>query len=205
MIDMLMRRVGRTCLTLLVVSALGFAAHATMVVPRTLDELVGRADLILVGKVTHKEVNSQPDAVLGDSISVSRYKFQVADVLKGATVKAGDLFTFQQVGGNGAAGLRVVGATTYTEGQEYLLFLKLLPNDLWTTVGMEQGKFTVRVEGGKKVVENGFGNRWVFGVGTSGKLSVGKGLSKGESAVLEQQGGPASYDDVISLIKRLNQ
>lgn len=178
-------------------------ARATMVVPRTLDELVARAEYIVVGKIATKVAGAQADPLLGVTVPVTKYTLIVSEVLKGPA-KVGESFPFEQLGG-GEGTARPVGVSSYVQGQEYLLFLKKLPSGLWTTVGLEQGKWTVRIVDGKKVVENGYGNRWVFGVtGPARQAVTTKGLTKGESALLDHHGGPVPYDDLRSLIKKLH-
>lgn len=177
--------------------------HATMVVPRTLDELVSRAEYIIVGKVATATAGVQTDPLLSATVPVTKYTLIVSEVLKGPA-KVGEAFAFEQLGG-GAGTMRPVGVSTYEQGQEYLLFLKKLPSGLWTTVGLEQGKWTVQTVDGKKVVENGHGNRWVFGgTGSTKQVVTTKGLTKGESELLDHRGGPVPYDDMRSLIKKLS-
>lgn len=195
--------------------------HATMVVPRTLDQLVERADVIVVGTITKRE-SLQPIDVAGMSVSVLRYTLNVQDVLKKkdgvkADVKSGHPFVFEQAG-VGGGGLKIAGIEALREGQEYILFMEQAGlrhageasasqvSDRWTTVGLEQGKFTIKTVDGKKVVENGLGNRWIFGTDAHGKAAIGtKGLTKGEASVLGQRSGPAPYDDFTSLIRKLSQ
>ncbi|HEX6836237.1 MAG TPA: hypothetical protein VF334_06665 [Polyangia bacterium] len=135
---------------LLVAAAIcvGFAAHATVLVPLDTRALTDRAERIVLGTVESQvsRWSSDHQAIYTDvTIRVSR-------AYKGA-VKPGERVVVRREGGVvDGMGMRVYGAASFTVGEEVVVFMETRGNAMWT-VGMTQGKLRVTVgdDGVKKV------------------------------------------------------
>lgn len=126
----------------------GFAAHATVLVPLDTRALTERAERIVLGTVESQASRWSDDrqAIYTDvTIRVTR-------AYKGA-VKPGERVVVRREGGVvDGMGMRVYGAPTFTVGEEVVVFMETRGNAMWT-VGMTQGKLrvTVGADGLKRV------------------------------------------------------
>ena len=120
---------------------------ASKVKRRNIADLVSLGDQIIVGKVTRVT-----DGLDANSMPFTEVTVHVSETYKGS---ASGTYTFRQFGltkpmdmGDGRVNLNVTpdGWPTYSEGEKVVLFLyKAAPQTgLRTTVGLFQGKFTVR-------------------------------------------------------------
>lgn len=175
-----------------------------MVIPSSLDDLTEHADLIVMGTVTARETAAEPFK-LGGHIAMSTYTLSVSEVLKNttsATVEANKPFVFRQKGGPLPAGfkkpiMRRVSAVTYENGENVLLFLiRQGTGDVWSPVGLSQGKFTVETapDGSQRVL-NGAQNKYLFPPQppvTPGKSAAV--VSKGTAAYAASSNGAIDLD-----------
>jgi hypothetical protein len=120
-------------------------------------ELVGKSDLILRGTV-----KSVADGIDPSGFPYTQVTFHVAEAIRG---DVGTEYTFRQFGllkprsmGNGMMNLMVTpaGWTTYTQGEEAILFLNRRAKftGLQTTVGLAHGKFKVSAAGASNDTNN---------------------------------------------------
>lgn len=126
-------------------------AHATSVERFDLKEMTQRAEVIVHGRVTSTEcrVDDRGAIVTDVKLEVTEL-FKTKDGEDKAQVKT---FTFTVYGGIvGNRGSAISGAPVFTPGEELLLFLSK-QNDagLRTAIGLAQGKYTIRLEGGRKL------------------------------------------------------
>lgn len=181
-------------LWVLVLSLVLFArAEAAMVMPFSVEELVGRSDKIFVGTCTKVEhsVNAQ-------GLPVLDVTFAVAEALKG---EVGSTITFRQLDPTlheevgkpksmlwSAAVL--AGVPTYTLGEEAMIFLAQ-PGGIGLTapVGLFQGKLPIKaLDKGGKVITN-----------TALKKTTLTTVS------LPEPGNTASYDAVVKAVRTIAQ
>lgn len=110
---------------------------AATVVPVSEDQLTDRADLIVHGTV----VSSGTAYRTGSTVRVfTEVELEVHEVLKGAY--AGSLLTLAMPGGvHGSHVVHVPGTPRFTPGEQVCVFLAAMPDGLWTTLGISQGKF----------------------------------------------------------------
>ena len=153
------RKAGITVLLVAMSVAIGISSiDASTVAPRNLAEIVGSADDIVVGTVTVVEEGRQ------GNLPYVEVEFQVRETIKGVDRQT---LTFRQIGvlapqpaenGRIFAGI-TAGMPRYEVGEKLVLFLgPESASGLRTTVGLHQGKFSIR--GGS--VSNGFGNAGLF-------------------------------------------
>jgi hypothetical protein len=138
--DLKMNRVGLICLTLA-----ASAAHATSMLPLDMKGLVTRADRVVLATVISEESHWTPDhdAIYTESV------LSIERTYKGKT--AGTVVVRREGGSVDGIGMRVFGAARLAPGEEALLFLEQRGGNTWV-VGMAQGKWSVTVENGQKVV-----------------------------------------------------
>ncbi|MBI4366746.1 MAG: hypothetical protein HY543_08015 [Deltaproteobacteria bacterium] len=182
-----------------------FRGWATMAMPLDAEQLVKRADVVVVGVVQSAQPGERKSALLNGPLAVTAYSILVRDVVKG-NLKVGELFQFEQVGSAQATGpgYRPAGVPGYVVGQEYLLFLRKLSNGLFALVGLDQGRCRILQTEQGKAVECGFQNRFLFG-GSDGArppLTV-KGATKAEQTAMQQTGGPVPYGDLLSILRKM--
>lgn len=148
-------------------------ARADSAIPVNMAQLVGRAETIFKGTCTAVAPGQNR------GLAVTDYTFQVAEWVKGSGPSP---FTFSQ--------WTIKGSPTYEVGQEYWVFLRCSPRGLCSTIGNEQGKFTVIRQEGKSQVVNGRGNVDLFegakAQGLSKAMSVG-GVSAGASGPIDEE------------------
>jgi hypothetical protein len=134
------------------------SAYATMQQRESnIVELVSKSDLILRGTV-----KSVADGIDPSGFPYTQVTFHVAEAIRG---DVGTEYTFRQFGllkprsmGNGMMNLMVTpaGWTTYTQGEEAILFLNRRAKftGLQTTVGLAHGKFKVSAAGASNDTNN---------------------------------------------------
>jgi len=121
-----------TILTIAFVSSL----YATTVWRLSLDDLVVKADAIVVGQVT----DSHTDWTADRKLILTTYNFQVGERLKGSTPQTIAVTT---VGGKiGNTILHVSGMPEFQPGENAILFLER-SGAYTTVVGLNQGKFRI--------------------------------------------------------------
>lgn len=117
------------------------SAHALSVVPRSFDELVQRADLVLVGTV--QEVRSEfADGGLDQNTIFSYVSFGDLDVVKGQV--ATTTYELRVPGGVvGRLAQDYPGVPSFQTGQRYLVFIRGNRRDFFPVVGITQGVYRV--------------------------------------------------------------
>ena len=127
-------------------------AQAASVLPLYLDQVIDNSRLAFEGTCveTHSERDPATDMV------VTYTTFAVHDVLKGSV---GPSHTIKQIGGSlpgEGVQYRVAGVPTFEVGQDYVVFLAgVSASGFSSPIGLEQGRFDVREQGGKLLVGNG--------------------------------------------------
>lgn len=141
-------QIGAVGLCLLLASATTFATAQQR--QSNLIELLSKSESILRGTV-----KTVTDGIDAQGLPYTEVTLHVADAIRG---DVGTEYTFRQFGllkprsmGNGMVNLMVTpaGWTTYTQGEETILFLNRHARytGLQTTVGLSHGKFTVSLAG----------------------------------------------------------
>lgn len=183
-------------------------AFSLSVLQLNLAQLTDLSDKVFAGKCV--SVVQERD---GAGRPVQAVTYKVKEMLKGA---AADQVTFRQLGFTDEEGDRQeIGDVTvmgvlrelphYEVGEEDVVFLSGEGRlGLTAPVGLMQGKFDVIAKAsGQKAVVNGTRNQGLFlGWSKSPKLKTMK-LSTGEKSVVGTSGGELSYDDFISLVKKI--
>ena len=126
-------------------------AHGLSVVPRTFDELVERADLVLGGTV--KEVHSQfADNGLDQNTIFSYVTLTNLEVVKGR-VTTSDYVLRVPGGVMGRFAQDYPGIPKFQIGQSYLVFIRGNRRDFFPAVGIGQGVFRILTNAlGQRVV-----------------------------------------------------
>lgn len=121
------------------------ASHAAVTIPTSLADLTAGSARVVRARCVEARVESKP--IGAARLTVTRYTFDVADVLKGSAPKQ---LVFRQVGaphpGRNDLG-RLAALPVYEPGTEYVLFL--LPESaigLTSPAGAAEGAFAVRGE-----------------------------------------------------------
>lgn len=138
------RSIARLAGALALVLLLATPALCTTVLRFSLDELIERADVIVHGECVGVEGRETPDGV------VTEVQLRVTEILKGAPATT---FSFTTYGGmTPKRGTFIAGSPKFEVGEELVVFLDR-PNrhGYRMAIGMSQGKYTVREEGGRKV------------------------------------------------------
>lgn len=134
-------RIQDAAVALCVIVSLAFtSATATTVLPPTFEEMVDRADLVLLGKV----VNSRAEwrTVGTNRVIFTLTKFATEEVLKG---RAGGEVTLQFLGGTvGDVTLEVAGVPKFNAGERELLFIQGNGTQFCPIVAVFHGKFSLR-------------------------------------------------------------
>lgn len=126
-------------------------AYGLSVIPRSFDELVQRADLVLVGTVRKVSSNFANGGLDQNSI-VSAVSFNDLQVVKGRV--AGNEYVLQAPGGVvGRFAQNYPGLPSFQIGQRYLVFIRGNGRDFFPVVGINQGVFRILDNGnGQQVV-----------------------------------------------------
>lgn len=118
--------------------------------PLSVAQLSGQAELILQGTVLSKTCQRDPAGRI-----FTRVELQVAEVWKGTLATN----RFALVHGGGVLGeerVSVSGQVAYGVGEEVVAFLVLNSRGEGVTLGLAQGKFSLRHEAGVKLASNPF-------------------------------------------------
>lgn len=121
------------------VLAAPLAADATIIVPRTLEEMSREAATVVRAKVVARQ--SAWDA---DHRRI--HTFTELQVLQAVTGRPDATIVVRTMGGEvGDIGMRVAGVARFEVGEEVVVFLRADPVDAghFQVIGMSQGKFTV--------------------------------------------------------------
>jgi hypothetical protein len=142
-------------------------ARATVMLKLELRDLVGRADVIFVGKATRVESRWSEDRrhiVTDTTFLVER---GVRGALPGATV------TVRHLGGSvGGIGMLIAGTPSFRVGEQALLFTDLRAGRRYVT-GMSQGAYLVaRDAGGRALVRNDLSKLALARRGADGRLEM---------------------------------
>lgn len=186
------------CLLLLCFQVVGvMRAEATKVKRANIADLVSMGDQIVIGKVTQVR-----DGIDASNVPYTEVTVAVRETAKG---DASGAYTFRQFGltkprdmGNGLVNLSVTpdGWPTYAQGEEVVLFLykPAAWTGLRTTVGLFQGKFTIK----DGYVANAIDNEGLF---TGVRVDKTR-LNEKEQAMVEMKGGKISEDMFLSFLRR---
>lgn len=140
-----------TGLLVVLFAALGAApASATISEALSLDELVGRADHVVLATATGaRALRDSRDRIVTD------YTLRVDEAMKGgATI--GSALTMRSLGGAiGDLGMRIEGEPRLEIGRQYVLFLTRSASGALRPVGMSQGVLPVREVAGRATVMPG--------------------------------------------------
>jgi hypothetical protein len=127
-------------------------AHAANVLPLYLEEIVDTSTTAFDGTCTANRTERDPVT----NLVVTYTTFTVREALKGTP---GTSITIKQIGGvlpDGGMQYRVSGIPTFEVGQDYVVFLAGVSSAGFSSpIGLAQGRFTVRSEGGARKVGNG--------------------------------------------------
>jgi len=117
------------------------SAHGLSVVSRSFDELVQRADLVLVGTVT--DVHSEFAAGGLDQNTIFSYvNFNDLQVVKGKVTA--EAYVLRVPGGvMGRFAQDYPGIPAFQTGQRYLVFIRGNQHDFFPVVGISQGVFRI--------------------------------------------------------------
>ena len=182
------------------VSIPSYVVHAQLsarTLARGIDQLVDESQVIVRGNIISATVEPHPQLQNLTTVVVT---MNVSDTYKGKAQKS---LVFRQYIGN-VVSHRV--PSEYRKGQELLLLLRPTSEyGLTSPEGLEQGRFEVRVERGKRVAVNGRGNVGLFDQVSQRAKVAGTQLSVRSAAVLKQKqsGGPVPVEDLEELIRSL--
>ena len=122
------------------VASVSLSAEATTLVELNTHQMVDAADTIVRGTIT--EVWSEEDE---KGVVWTRAQLEVTETYKGQTAR--NALVIDQMGGRfGRNVSTVVGAAKFSPGEEGVFFLERLGSGRVTTIGMSQGKFTLRLD-----------------------------------------------------------
>ncbi|HSU57477.1 MAG TPA: hypothetical protein VLT36_25775 [Candidatus Dormibacteraeota bacterium] len=124
--------------------------YADQLIPLTIEQLSGKAQLVVHGSVLSKAVQRDPAGRIYTTIDVA-----VSEVWKGNSA-TNHVMIVQGGGVLGDEGQEVSGEATYEIGEELVSFLVLNPRGEPLSLGMAQGKFHVWQDAktGEKLVRN---------------------------------------------------
>ena len=146
----------RTWLAQMTTAALlAFAALpslAASVLPLYLDQIIDTSAVAFEGTCTGNRSERDPST----NMVVTYTTFAVHDVLKGS---ASTTYTIKQIGGDLAdedLHYHVEGVPKFVIGHDYVVFLPQVSRIGFSSpIGLEQGRFSIRTDGGKRYVHNG--------------------------------------------------
>ena len=126
--------------TLMAGMAFSTTIHATTMVRLSTDQMVDASDAIVRGTIV--EVWTEEDE---NGIVWTRAQLEVSLNYKGRNVK--DAYVIDQMGGRfGGNETTVGGRAQFSPGEEGVFFLEQLGSGRITTVGLSQGKYTLRLD-----------------------------------------------------------
>jgi hypothetical protein len=115
------------------------SAEATTMVPLTNVQLVDAADIVVRGKVVEVWTEQSDNGTIW-----SRVQVDVERTLKG---ERRSTWLIDQMGGAwGESSTIVHGGARFSPGEQIILFAEQLGNGRMVPVGMQQGKFTLRLD-----------------------------------------------------------
>ncbi len=115
-------------------------AHASVMVQLSTNQMVDASDSIVRGKIL--EVWTEEDE---RGVVWTRAQLEVTQVLKGD--KSRKKYIIDQMGGTFGGNQSIVqGRTHFSTGEEGIFFLEDLKSGRTITVGLNQGKFTLRLD-----------------------------------------------------------
>jgi hypothetical protein len=144
------------------------AAQATVVVRRSIDQMVAAADLVVVADARAHT------ALWSEGRIYTDVELVVATPVRGS-VRAGDTIVVRTPGGRvGDTGQLLAGAPELVTGQRYVLFLRRSRTaGMFETVGLSQGALPVRGTGDAAVVRPAdTAGLELVGGATSGAITV---------------------------------
>lgn len=115
-------------------------AAATIIVPRTLEEMARESAAVVRAKVVQRQSAWDDDHRRIHTFA----ELQVLETVHGGGL--GDTLVVRTMGGEvGDIGMRVSGTASFTVGEEVLVFLRADPVDAtrFQVIGMSQGKYTI--------------------------------------------------------------
>lgn len=178
-----------------VLAAPAWAQQGALTVPRNLDQLTDRADVIVRGSVVSARVEKHPELYALDTVVVT---LRVKQTLKG---QAGDTFTFRQYIWDIRDRRNAAG---YRKGQDMLL-LMIAPSryGLSSPVGLEQGRFRIlRERSGREIAVNGRNNLRLFdGIGAAAAKQGIALTPKSRSLVAKHRQGPIELIELTAMIR----
>jgi len=135
-----MRSMGAALLAfVLLASAPPRPAVAVSPVPKTFQQLVGEAELIVVGTVARVDGARLPEGLIVSDVTLT-----VLNVAKALRPTPTTLVVRVLGGEVGETSLVVPGAPRFSPGQTVLLFLRGNLREMFPFVGVQQGVFSVR-------------------------------------------------------------
>jgi hypothetical protein len=119
-----------------VLAALLAPIHASTLLQLSLDDMIGKSTMIVRGKVqqqTHSDFQGH--------MIWTHYTFQVSETLKGSAVRQLDIV----VPGGNSKGIQQTysGVPTFSNSQDYVMFLWTSKSGLTQVIGLSQGLFAV--------------------------------------------------------------
>lgn len=147
-------------------------ADGTRWVPLTIEELAAQADAVVHGWVEGVSVARDDEGRIH-----TRVELRVIEVWRGL----GSGPVWELVTGGGVLGERsetASGQVQYKIGEEVVCFLVRNPRGEWVTLGLAQGAFKVRQEGGRRWAANPFwGGAAGAGVDRHGRMPTERPLA----------------------------
>ena len=173
------------------------SVDATKMKKRNIGELVALGDQIIVGKVV-----SVTDGFGDHNVPYTEVTVEVRETAKGT---ASGTYTFRQWGlikprdmGNGLTNLSVTmdGWPTYAQNEDVVLFLykEARVTGLRTTVGLFQGKFTIK----DGYVSNAMGNEGLFDRINFHRLN----LTEKEKGMVQSKRGAIPEEMFLSFLRK---
>jgi len=115
-------------------------AQATSLIELSTEQLVDSSDAVVRGKIV--EIWTEQD---NDGVVWTRAQVAVSRTYKGDTARTA--YIIDQAGGSWGKERTIVhGGARFSVDEDVLLFLETLGNGRTVTVGMKQGKFTLRLD-----------------------------------------------------------
>jgi hypothetical protein len=140
------------CFSALACALACVAAHALSLVPLYVDELIDSSAVAFEGTCVANRTERDPQT----NLPVTYTTFEVRDVLKGSVDRT---HVIKQIGGalvEEGIEHRVPGIPRFNVGEDYVVFLAGVSDAGFSSpLGLAQGRFTIRHEGGRRLVSNG--------------------------------------------------
>lgn len=151
---------------LLLAALIASPARASIVRGLELEELVAHSDGIILGRVLFSESFQRPDGELG-----TWHRIAVERVLRGSELDEQEVIVETLGGQLGDVAMRVEGEPSFAVGERVLVFIRDGgPYTAFRPVGMGQGVFRVRREGGVDTVTQDLRGLMLMRRGSKGHL-----------------------------------